>query len=148
MAFIINMDTDQKVSVIVSKDSAIVGFEQEKYDEYLKDLDESKLTLNGTPTRFIMKKVLPYRDTKKVMNSQVSFEDGKATVTPSFILDEVRCALVGIEGPGAETFKKDKDGYASLDLVNYLYNSGVLMDLYSARRNAAGEGEDVVSKKS
>jgi hypothetical protein len=148
MAFILNMDTDKTVSVVVSKDSSIVDFSQEKYDEYLKDLDESKLTFNGVPTRFVMKKSLPYKDTKRVMNSQVSFEDGQAKVNVSFMLDEVRCALVGIEGPGAESFKKDKDGYASMDMINALYNAGVLMDLYTARRNAAGEGEDSVSKKS
>jgi hypothetical protein len=51
-----------------------------------------------------------------------------------------------MEGPGSEGFKKDKDGYASMEVVNALYNAGVLMDLYNARRTAAGESDD--SKKS
>jgi len=82
------------------------------------------------------------------MNSQVSFEDGKASVNISFIMDEVRCALLSMEGPGSEAFKKDKDGYASMDIVNALYNAGVLMDLYNGRRNASGEGVEDVPKKS
>lgn len=148
MAFLLSMDTDKTVSVIVSKDSSIKGVSEEAYESYLKDLDETKLPINGPSTKFTLKKTLPYKDTKRVMNSQVSFDDGKASVNISFIMDEVRCALVGMEGPGSEAFKKDKDGYASMDVVNALYNSGVLMDLYNARRNAAGEGGEDVPKKS
>jgi len=148
MSFVLNMDTKKTVAVIVSKDSSIKDVSEEVYESYLKDLDESKLIISGPSTRFIMKRTLPYKDTKRVMNSQVSFEDGKASVNISFIMDEVRCALVGIEGPGAEGFKKDNDGYASMDIVNALYNAGVLMDLYNGRRNAAGEGAGDVPKKS
>ena len=147
MAFTLNMDTDKTVAIIVSKDSSISGVEEDVYENYLESLDESLLPIDGEPTRFMMKKTLPYRDTKKVMNSQVSFIDGKPNVNISFIMDEVRCALVGMTGPGADGFKKDKDGYASMDVVNALYNSGVLMDLYNGRRGAAGENEEV-SKKS
>jgi hypothetical protein len=148
MAFLLNMDTDKTVSVIVSKDSSIKGVSEEVYEQYLKDLDEAKLPIQGPSTKFVLKKTLPYKDTKRVMNSQVSFDEGKASVNISFIMDEVRCALVGMEGPGSEFFKKDKDGYASMDVVNALYNGGVLMDLYNARRNAAGETVEDVPKKS
>ena len=148
MAFLLNMDTEKTVSVIVSKDSSIKGVSDEVYEQYLKDLDEAKLPISGPSTKFIMKRTLPYKDTKRVMNSQVSFDEGKASVNISFIMDEVRCALTGMEGPGSESFKKDKDGYASMDIVNALYNGGVLMDLYNARRSAAGEGGEEVPKKS
>lgn len=148
MAFMLNMDTDKTVSIIVSKDSSIKGVSEDVYEEYLKTLDESKLPIQGTPTKFILKRTLPYKDTKRVMNSQVSFEGGKASVNISFIMDEVRCALVGMEGPGSEAFTKDKDGYASMEVVNSLYNAGVLMDLYNGRRNAAGENDEEVPKKS
>lgn len=148
MTFLLNMDTDKTVSIIVSKDSSIKGVDEEVYENYLKDLDESKLPIAGPSTKFLMKRTLPYKDTKRVMNSQVSFDDGKASVNVSFIMDEVRCALVGMEGPGAEAFEKDKDGYASMNIVNALYNSGVLMDLYNGRRNAAGESAEDVPKKS
>lgn len=149
MSFILNMDTDKTVAVIVSKDSSIKGVSDEVYEAYLKDLDESKLPIAGTPTKFILKRTLPYRVAKRVMNSQVGFEDGKPQVNISYLMEEVRCALVGMEGPGSEAFKKDKDGYAAQEVVGALYNAGVLMDLYNARRNAAGEGhEDAESKKS
>jgi len=148
MAFVLNMDTDKTVSVVVSKDSSIKGVTDEVYESYLSDLDESKLTFAGEPTRFRMKRTLPYKDTKRVMNSQISFDEGKPSVNVSFIMDEVRCALVGMDGPGSEGFKKDKDGYASMEVVNALYNAGVLMDLYNARKNAAGETGDDAPKKS
>ena len=144
------MDTEKTVSIIVSKDVSLKHVSEEDYEDYLEDLDESKLNLaeDATPTRFVLKKILPYKDTKRVMNSQMSFEDGKAQVNISFMMEEVRLALVGMEGPGAESFKKDKDdGGADQGIVNALYNSGVLMDLYNGRRNAAGEGVEA-SKKS
>lgn len=146
MAFELNMDTDKTVSIIVSKDSSIKGVEDEVYDKYLDSLDESLLPIQGEPTRFLLKRTLPYRDTKRVMNSQVSFEDGKPNVNISFIMDEVRCALVGMEGPGSDGFKKDKDGYASMEVVNALYNAGVLMDLYNGRRSATGGSEETPKK--
>lgn len=148
MSFLLNMDTEKTVSVIVSKDSALKGVSDEQYETYLQTLDESKLTMEGEPTRFLLKKTLPYRDTKRVMNSQIGVQDGKPQVQISFIMEEVRCALVGIEGPGSEMFKRDKDGYASTEIVSALYNSGVLMDLYNARRNAAGEVTEDTPKKS
>lgn len=148
MSFILDLDTDKTVSIIVSKDSSIKGVTDEVYADYLKDLDESKLAINGPSTKFILKRTLPYKDTKRVMNSQVSFEDGKASVNVSFIMDEVRCALVGMEGPGSESFKKEKDGYVSMDIVNAIYNSGVLMDLYNGRRNVSGESGEDIPKKS
>jgi hypothetical protein len=147
MGFMLNMDTDKTVSIIVSKDSAIKGVSEEVYEKYLETLDESILPIEGEPTRFLMRKTLPYKETKRVMNSQVSFKGGKPSVNISFMMDEVRYALVGIEGPGAEGFKKDPDGYAAQDVVNALYNAGVLMDLYHGRKNASGEDVDA-SKKS
>ncbi len=141
MGFTLNMDTDKTVSVIVSKDSSIKGVSEEVYEDYLKELDESLLTFNGEPARFKLRLTLPYRDTKRVMNSQVSFEDGKPSVNISFIMEEVRCALVGMEGPGSEAFQLEK-GTATKEVVNSLYNAGVLMDLYNGRRNATGDNEE------
>lgn len=144
------MDTESTISVIVHKDSSISKTSEESYESYLEDLDETKLTFEEgmEPTRFIMKKTLPYKDSKMVMNSQVGIdEDGKPKVQMSFVLDEVRCALVGMQGAGSDSFVKDKDNYASMQVVNSLHQAGVLMDLYNARKNAAGENSDE-SKKS
>jgi len=152
MAFDFDLDTDSEVRVIVSKDSAIKGTSEEDYESYLESLDESKLQfVEGVePTRFVLRKTLPYRDTKMVMNAQVTVdEDNKPKVNISFIMDEVRCALLGIEGPNSNKFIKDKkDGYADSKLINFLYNRGVLMDLYNGRRNATGDSDESVPKKS
>lgn len=148
MAFDLELDTSKTVEIIVSKDSA-VGCDPEEYEEYLKDLDESRLQLKGEPTRFVMKKVLPYRDTTRVMNSQMTVgKDGQTQMNLSFMLEEVRLALIGIKGSKTE-LKKDGDGGCSKEIVNELYNRGVLMDLYNGRRNASGEGKaDELRKKS
>lgn len=147
MAFDLELDTSKTVDIVVSKDNA-VGCSEEEYEEYLNDLDESRLQLKGEPTRFQLKKVLPYKDTKRVMNSQMTVgKDGNTQMNLSFMLEEVRCALLGIKGSKTE-FKKDGDGYCSKDIVNELYNRGVLMDLYNGRRNAAGDQDDAARKKS
>ena len=152
MAFKLDLGTDKTIKVIVSKDNAIKGTSEEDYEKYLNDLDEShlKMAAGEEPTRFVLRKVLPYRDTKTVMNSQISFDEKtkKTQVNISFMMEEVRCALVGIEGPGGEQYKKDNDGAASKDIINYLYNAGVLMDLYNARKNANGEAVSETVKKS
>jgi len=152
MAFEFDLDTEATVSVIVSKDSAIKGTSEEAYEKYSESLNESHLTfVDGVePTRFVLLKTLPYRDSKLVMNSQVTVgENNKPQVNISFIMDEVRCALQGIDGPNSSAYIKDKsDGYVDKKVINFLYNRGVLMDLYNARRNAGGDGEEDVPKKS
>ena len=75
--------SDGVVEVISRIDDAIV-FEEESYSKYLETLDESNLTFveGKQPTRFVMRKVLPYKLSQKVQNKQLSFE-GK---TPQFSL--------------------------------------------------------------
>jgi len=80
MSFEFDLDTDSTVSIIVSKDSAVRGTSEDAYEKYLEGLDESHLTFaeGVEPTRFVLRKTLPYRDTKMVMNSQVRIgEDNK-----------------------------------------------------------------------
>ena len=146
MGFMLSLDTAETVKVIVHKDSSIAGVSDEVYQQYLKNLDESLLPINGEPTRFVLKKTLEYKDTKHVMNSQVDItEDGKPKMNMSFMLDEVRCALVGMEGPGEASFRKGPDGKASQEVVNALYNAGVVMDLYTGRK-AGTEDLEAVKK--
>lgn len=146
MAFDLELDASKTVDVIVHKDSAVKCSEEE-YEEYLKDLDESRLKLDGEPTRFVLKKVLPYKDTRDLMNNQMSVtKDGDTNMKLSFMLEEVRRALVSIKG-SKTPLKMDGDGYCSKDIVNELYNRGVLMDLYHARKNASGETEQSALRK-
>lgn len=149
MGFVLSFDTDKTIAVVVSKDSAVHCTEEE-YEQYQQTLDESLLHLDGEPTRFILKKTLAYKDTQRVINAQMSFDEEtkKPKMNAAFFMEEVRCALVGMTGPGSDGFKKDPDGCAASGIVNYLYNAGVLMDLFNARKNVSGDSDAELSKKS
>jgi hypothetical protein len=144
MGFELGLDKDETIKVIVRNDSSIKSTTDEVYAEYLKDLDESRLSIEGEPTRFVLKKHLSYGDTQHVMDSQISVgEDGKPALKPSFLLEEVRRSWVGMEGPGSEVFQL-QNGRAPRELVNKLYQKQALMDLYNARHNVVeGNGADV-----
>lgn len=142
------------VKVVVSKDSAVTC-SSEDYDKYLETLDETLLNLSGAPTRFVLRKTLPYDAQQKVMNAQASYEKGKVKINMAYVMEEVRLALVDIEHeedvPNINQlkYKKDSDGYCSKDLVAGLQGAGVLMDLYRARQNASGSPKaDDLAKKS
>jgi len=139
MSFDFDLDTKTTIKVIVSKDSAIKGTDEKDYEKYLETLDESLLTFveGKEPTRFVLLKTLEYRDTKRVMNSQISVDGDKPKVNISFMLEEVRCSLVDIEGSKVK-WVQDTDKKCARAIVNSLYNAGVMMDLYNARKNASG----------
>ena len=155
MAFSISRP-DQTIEVIVSKDSALIS-SQEDYTKYLDDLDEShlKFKVGDQPTRFVLRKTLPYEASQKVMNSQASFDKGKITLNMSYIMEEVRMALVDIKNPQAMPpesqieYKKENDGYAAKALIAGLQAAGVLMDLFRARQAVLdGPKTDPFIKKS
>lgn len=140
MAFSISKP-DQSIEVIVSKDSAL-DCSSDDYDAYLENLDESKLKFKSgdEPTRFVMRKTLPYEASQKVMNSQASIDKGKVTLNMSYVMEEVRLALIDIKNPAQLSkeqqieFKRENDGYCSKVLIAGLQASGVLMDLFRARQ--------------
>lgn len=143
MAFFTELEEPQ-IKVIAFNDSAIEGTSREDYDEYLKNLDESWLTFveGGLPTRFVMRKVLPYKLSLKLKNAQVALKDGELTPQLSFMNEEVRLALVDIENPAVPPeyekfltrFKKHGDGGASDEVMEKLETFGVISDLYQARQ--------------
>jgi hypothetical protein len=145
MAFLIEK-SDKTIKVICRKDSAITADEL-AYDEYLKDLDESKLKLSGEPTRFELLKSLPYDAQQHIKSMQVSVEapeKGKK-VRPKFnmgyTMEEIRCALVDIKNPDIVPadqrieFKRHSDGYAAKELIALLEDHGIVSDLMVARTN-------------
>jgi hypothetical protein len=140
MAFSISKP-DQTIEAIVSKDSAL-DCTPEDYDAYLENLDEAKLKFKAgdEPTRFVMRKTLPYEASQKVMNSQASIDKGKVTLNMSYVMEEVRLALVDIKNPSHLPgdqhieFKRENDGYCSKALIAGLQAAGVLMDLFRARQ--------------
>lgn len=152
MALELNLGSDT-ISVICSKDSSIgITDEEERaqaHEAYLEDLDEERLNLQGEPTRFLLKRVLPYKATKQIKNEQMSYSEGKADVRMGFVLEEVRTALVGVENPGIKEleWKKDSDGYASKKLIEILDAAGIVNELFSARQHLV-QGSSALAKKS
>jgi len=141
------------VKIIVHKDSAIGN--SKKYDEYLKDFDETKLELSGEPTRFVLKKTLDYRANQVLMRAQMTQKGKDLSFDLSSTMEQVRLHLVEIENPQSLPveqhieFKRDSDGYASKKIVAGLVGHGVLMDLYTGAQNAnGGPKADEAAKKS
>ena len=162
MAFFVD-SKDAKVKVIVSKDLSLVSEEtedykpDEAYQSYLKDLDESKLRFvdNSEPTRFVMKKILPYKLAMKVKNHQVAVEAGKVKFQSSYMNEEVRCSLCDIEQPEVPDhlkdrlipWKQDGAGGASESVMEFLEAAGVVTDLFTARNNAINNLDESLLKK-
>lgn len=144
---------NETYKVVLRIDSAI-GCPPEDYDRYLDTLDESILQLKEDPTRLVMRKVLPYRLATAVQDYQVEMKKGEMNVRMSFMSEEVRCALVGIENPPhlpeseRIEFKSHSDGGASEDLMSSLAATGLIADLYKTRQNVAGNKNQEVLKKS
>lgn len=136
MALTLNTDNNE-IKIISSKDES-VHCTPEVYQEYLKTLDESVLELDGEPTRFVIRKVLPYKQNEELKKQQMTIKtDMKSrTVTPelntAYQLFELRACLVGIDGPGLQ-FKKGDDGLVDRELVSLLDQSGIADELMSAR---------------
>lgn len=144
MAFFTELDAPN-IKVICFNDSAIEGTSQEDYDEYLEELDESKLKIveKGLPTRFVMRKVLPYKLSLKLKNAQVAMKDGTLTPQLSFMNEEVRLSLIDIENPQVSPqhekhlliFKKHGDGGATDAIMEKLEAFGAISNLYQAKSN-------------
>ena len=162
MAFFVNTK-DAKIKVIVSKDRALVDEVSDEYNpgdayqEYLKDLDETRLRFvpGGEPTRFIMKKILPYRQAIKIRNHQVAVEAGKVKFRSSYMNEEVRLSLCGIDQPEVPPhlkdrlipWKEDGGGGAAESVMEFLEAANVVNDLWTARQNAIGKIDDGLDKK-
>lgn len=147
MTFFADLD-DTRIKVITRKDRAISEVSADTYNEYLKNLDEAILgiTDDSKCTRFVMRKILPYKAQLKVKNMQISMEDGKVIPQLSFMSEEVRMSLIDIENPDVPEshkkylldFKRESDGGASYKLMGVLENAGVVNDLYTALKNSQG----------
>ena len=159
MAFFTDMD-DGRIKVIASKDAAIEGTAKPEYDEYLETLDESKLSFveGGKPTRFVMRKIIPYKQSLKLKNQQVAMRDGVLQPQVSYVNEEVRMALIDIENPEVPkeyekhllVFRKESDGGASQGVMEKLEAFEVIPDLFQARQNHAPKSSisDIDKKKS
>jgi hypothetical protein len=133
-------NTNETIKVIARQDSAISPeLSDETWNMYVETLDEALLELSSVPTRFVMKMRLSYDAQIKVQNAQVGVEDGRAEIKIGFMVEEVRLALTDIENPagaGDFLFKREKDGFASKELIAELAQYGIVSQLYSARAQA------------
>ena len=143
---------DGVIKVISSKDSA-VNCDDEAYELYQKDLDEELLELEGEPTRFVLKKGLNYKEQQAVKDAQVKMDGKKFSVSLSYMMEEVRIALTGVDNPAdlpldkQIIYKRASDGKASEDLIAMLESAGVVTELYTARQNSLGVLTDETKKK-
>ena len=143
---------DGVIKIISSKDSS-VNCEEEAYELYQKCLDEELLELDGEPTRFVLKKGLNYKEQQAVKDAQVKMDGKKFSVSLSYMMEEVRIALTGVENPSdlpldkQIIYKRASDGKASEDLIAMLESAGVVTELYTARQHALGVLTDETKKK-
>lgn len=151
MALILTKN-DGNIKVISSKDSS-VKCDEEAYKLYTETLDEELLELEGVPTRFILKKGLNYKEQQIVKDAQIQMKGKEFSISLSYMMEEVRLALVDIENPAdlPDTqkilYKKASDGRASQELIALLESAGIVSELFTARSNALGVLSDTTKKK-
>lgn len=147
--------TRETIKVIASADACVA--KESDYAGYLKTLDESLLKctegMAWTPTRFVLRKVLPFALARKVQDAQMGMADNEMQVRTGYILEEVRCSLIGVEDDPSLAveekidFKKDGDGGADKELMAQLNAAGIIMDLWTARQNSTKQPEGVATQK-
>ncbi len=141
----------QTIKVVALADDS-VNCSREVYDLYLISLDEALLQLEGEPTRFVVRTVLPYDLQQKLDNDKVKMDAARNMQIATSSLPEARAILVGIEAPSTQSaedrieFKKDSDGLASKDLVTELNANGICADLVTARSNSISAKPSVEKK--
>lgn len=143
---------DETIKVIARVDDA-VNCSDAEYDEYLAFLDESILSIKGNPTRFVVRKVMPYAASKDLEAGRLKINQETREISVSAMqLEEARAVLVGIENPAdcdsPIEFKKDSDGLASRELIASLATAGIIANLIAARGNSnVKTNPEVVKKK-
>jgi len=137
------------IKLVLRVDSAIPeDMTDEIYQTYLETLDEEILNLTEEPTRFVMRKQLPFTAQKNITNEQMGVDmEGKAQMKLGFMLEEVRASLIDIENPPSYTeeqkivFKRDSDGLASKELIGMLNTMKLIMPIYGARQTILEKNE-------
>lgn len=151
MGLIFSAIVAKDLAVISSKDDALVDLTPEVYESYLKDLDESKLTLSGEPTRFILKTVSSQKEILEQKDAQTSVamkaqQTGEAPVY-SLMASTVRPSLKDMVTAGVSQIIKDKSGLASEDFMSWLIQTDIVADLYRALEAAKGVTDVELAKK-
>lgn len=144
----LQLSSGEETMKVILRDDSAIG-DGADYDKYLETNEEAHLNLKAddTPTRFVLLKVLPYGLAQKVEDAQMTIQ-GKAgkdetsvKFNLSYMIEEVRCALTGIENSPTLPkeshihFDRESDGGASKKLMAQLYAAGYGKDLWTARHN-------------
>lgn len=146
------------VEVVASIDSAIG--EDASYQAYLDSItpqstrgDETLLKLTGEPTRFVLRKNLPYEGTMTVKDRMMTYEEGKGKFNLSYQMVELRFALEGIKNPADQppdeslVFSVDPDGYASKELIATLAEvPGLVENLIALRQKTSAQSGHLKKK--
>ena len=143
--------TNSTIEVIAFIDEQVTCSRKE-YDDYLLDLDESKLKLDTTKepaVKFVLKKNLRLDHLQKVKEMQATVKGTEVSLNLAYMLLEIKYALTDIiGGEGPLQYKKASDGGAADNLISILEASGILNDLVSARNNAIKPTGKAEPKKS
>lgn len=123
----------------------------QKYNEYLKNLDESILPIKdqNVITRFIMSTTPSYNEAQSMIAMQFKLKDGPKSIDPNYLLEQVRNSLIRIEnGPNVSQedriiWKADSDGKTDKNLIAQLHTVGAIFDLFTARINATSSASNV-----
>jgi hypothetical protein len=161
MSFSIEINSKAHIEVVCSKDSAL-QMTPEMYQYYLEDVnDTSRLCYKAglgyeDTTRFVMRKVLPFKAAQRIIDQQLSATSKDSEMETRFslkyILEEVRAALVDIKNPPNAhhplEYKRASDGYCSEELVAGIYAAKVLGELHTGWDNSVkGSGDQALAQK-
>lgn len=132
--------------VVLSIDSALDMTEEEraKYKE-THEPGLLKFKSGEEPTKFVMRKVLPYKAAKIVENEQLTVDSkGVPQFHMSFRIEEVRASLVDIINPAylpddqKLVLEKSNDGGATEAFASLLVSAKLIDELYNARTQICG----------
>ena len=155
---------EEDITVICSIDEAVTC-DDEGYAEYLETLDETKLKLKDgvEPTRFMLRRTIPYAIAKGIKSEsvgvniktgakQAALDDATVSINMGYTMDEVRATLADIKNPGSpkltyrtETVHGVK--VAHRDLIATLNAYGMVDELHRAWQTATGKTRGADKKK-
>lgn len=153
MALVFSAIVSKDLKVISSKDESLLDVTPEQYEDYLKDLDESKLVFKEgeRPTYFVMKTVSTQKDllAQKDAQTSLAMKAQQTGDTPVFSMmaGTVRPLLKDMVTDGVSQLIKDKSGLASDEFMAWLIDTDIVADLYRAIDASKGVTDVELAKK-
>jgi hypothetical protein len=149
MALQLNTISESVFTVISSKDSSIQNVDS--YASYLEDLDESKLSLVGEPTRFHLSVSAKLKDVLAAKDGLTSIaikaKDGGDLPVYSLMYQQVKVALKDITTGAESMMRTGKDGKVADELMAALAAQDILPELFTALQNKQQGKSPELAKK-